>query len=307
MKKIGLLCLLVISLGAEAADAPAGRSADEVLIASPKGDIMKSDFEAEMIRIPETDRVGFLLDQKRIDKNLDTMLVNRWLATEAREMGLDRDPQLMKRIALDTEKTLAIARVEKLKKEAVLPEADRRTREYYLINKDKYVIPLSLRASHILVDFKSRSREEALARATELRQQALAGEKSFGELALVNSDDPSAKSNKGDIGSFSKGRMVQSFWEAASALKNPGEISEPVETQFGFHIIRLAERQEPRQQALEEVKASILAQLQADYVEQVSAEYANAIRSNKQVKADTEAVLRLNPMNDPTFPKPPKR
>lgn len=307
MKKIGLLCLLLISFGAEAADALVESSSDEVLITSPKGDIMKSDFEAEMLRIPENDRVEFLLDQKRIDKTLDTMLVNRWLAAEAREMGLDRDPQLMKRIALDVEKTLAKVRVEKMRKETVLPEADRRVREYYLINKDKYVVSLTLRASHILVEFKSRNREEALARATELRQQALAGEKSFAELALANSDDQSVKRNKGDLGFFREGRMVQPFWEAASALKNPGEISELVETQFGFHIIRLAERQEPRVQPLEEVKASILAKLQADYVEQVSAEYANTIRSDKQVKADTEALMRLNPRNDPTFPKPVKK
>lgn len=307
MKKIGLLCLLVVSLGVEAADVPAGSSPDEVLIASPKGDIMKSDFEAEMLRIPEADRIEFTLDQKRIDKTLDTMVVNRWLAAEAREMGLDRDPHLMKRITLDVERILASARVEKLKKEAVLPEADRRAREYYLVNQAKYAIPLKLQASHILVDTKNRSREEALARATELRQQALAGEKSFDELALANSDDPSAKRNRGNLGSFSKGRMVESFWEAASVLKNPGEISDLVETQFGFHIIRLAERQEPRIRSLEEVKASILKQLQAEYVEQVSAEYANTIRSNKLVKADTEALLRLNPRNDPLFPKPEKK
>ena len=307
MKKIGLLCLLAISLGAEAADAPAGRSADEVLIASPKGNIMKSDFEAEISRIPETDRVEFTLDQKRIDKTLDSLLIIRWLAAEAREMGMDQDPQLMKRIALDADKTLAMARVAKLKKEVVLPEADRRVREYYLVNKDKYMTPLSLRASHILVDFKSRSREEALARATELRQQALAGKENFNELALANSDDQSAKRNKGDLGSFSEGRMVKSFWDAASALKNPGEISPVVESQFGFHIIRLAEREEPRVRPLEEVKESIRTKLQAEYVEQVSAEYADAIRSNKQVKADTDAVLRLNPRNDPTFPKPERK
>ncbi|MDD5404533.1 MAG: peptidylprolyl isomerase [Sulfuricella sp.] len=305
MLKIGLLCLLALSLGAEAA--PAVSAADEVLIASPKGDIMKSDFEAELSSIPESDRVDFVLDQKRIDKTLDAMLINRWLAAEAREMGLDRDPVLMKRIALDTEKTLARARVEKLEKAAVLPDADKRVREYYLANKDQYVIPLTLRASHILVDFKNRSKEEALARAQELRRQALSGEKSFEELALENSDDPSAKSNKGDLGYFSEGRMIKPFWEAASALKTPGEISEPVETQFGYHIIRLAERKERRERSFEEMKDSILAELQADYVKKVSADYANQIRANEKVKADKEAILRLNPRNDPNFPKPQKK
>ena len=303
MKKIGFLCLLAISLGAEAASAPA----DEVLVASPKGDIMKSDFEAEISNIPEADRVEFILDQKRIDKTVDAMMVNRWLAAEAREMGMDRDPQIMKRIALDAEKTLAQARVAKLKKEAVLPEPDRRVREYNLVNKDKYTIPLTLRASHILVDFKNRSKEEALARATELRRQALAGEKSFDELALENSDDPSAKRNKGDLGSFKEGRMIKPFWEAAITLKKPGEISELVETQFGFHIIRLAGRTERHQQPLEEVKASILAELQADYVEKVSTDYANKIRSDKRIKPDNEAVWRLNPRSDPAFPGAQKK
>lgn len=307
MKKIGLLCLLILSLGAEADLARTGTSTDEVLVASPKGDITRSDFEAEISRIPESDRVEFLLDQKRIDKTLDSMLINRWLATEARELGLDRDPVLKRRLELDAEKQLARARVEKLEKEAALPEAEKRVREFYLANKDKYVLPLTLRAFHILVDYKNRSKEEALARAKDLRQQVLSGDKSFEELALANSDDPSAKHNKGDLGYFSEGRMVKPFWEAASALRTPGETSDVVETQFGFHIIRLVDRKERRERSFEEMKPSIQAELLADYVKKISAEYANKIRGHEKVKADSEAISRLNPKNDPKFPAPAKK
>jgi len=108
--------------------------------------------------------------------------------------------------------------------------------------------PREIAARHILVMYKGsahapetigRTREEALARAKECLQRLRAGEP-FESLVEQYSDEPGAAKRGGDLGRFNRSRMVESFSKAAFALK-PGELSDVVETQFGFHIIQRTE------------------------------------------------------------------
>jgi parvulin-like peptidyl-prolyl isomerase len=98
-------------------------------------------------------------------------------------------------------------------------------------------------ASHILVAYQggmrsraTRTKDEAKKRADEVLARAKKGE-DFGALATETSDDPSAKMNQGSLGAFQRGQMVKPFADAAFALQ-PGQISDLVETPFGYHIIR---------------------------------------------------------------------
>ncbi len=97
--------------------------------------------------------------------------------------------------------------------------------------------------SHILIQVKpsDESLQKAYQKISQIRQKLLNGA-DFSELAVKYSDDPSARSNKGDLGWVSRGNFVKEFEEAAFALKE-GEISDIVQTQFGFHVIQLLERQ----------------------------------------------------------------
>ena len=104
------------------------------------------------------------------------------------------------------------------------------------------VPPGNIRASHILVSYAgverttaTRSQEEAEALIKDLKSKIDAGE-GFEELATTYSDCPSAE-NKGDLGFFKRGQMVKPFENAAFALK-PGQVSDIVETKFGYHIIK---------------------------------------------------------------------
>jgi parvulin-like peptidyl-prolyl isomerase len=107
---------------------------------------------------------------------------------------------------------------------------------------------VELKASHILIGFKGarrpgqRTKEEAEKLVETVLEELKAGA-DFATTAVKYSDDPSAKKNSGDLGYFTWGRMVGPFQEAAWNLEI-GQISEPVETQFGFHIIKLIDRRD---------------------------------------------------------------
>jgi peptidyl-prolyl cis-trans isomerase SurA len=107
---------------------------------------------------------------------------------------------------------------------------------------------VELNASHILIGFKGsrrpaeRTRDEATKLVNDIITELRAGA-DFGTTAIKYSEDPSAKRNKGSLGYFTWGRMVGPFQEAAWKLET-GEISDPVETNFGFHIIKLEDRRE---------------------------------------------------------------
>ena len=124
---------------------------------------------------------------------------------------------------------------------------DEQVDRYYEANREKeFKQPEQVHARHILIKAEAGAdaalKEAARLKAEGLREQLVAGA-DFAKLAEENSEDPGSKVRGGDLGTFPRGRMVEAFEETAFSLK-PGEISELVETQFGFHIIETLEKQE---------------------------------------------------------------
>ncbi len=133
-------------------------------------------------------------------------------------------------------------------------------RQRYEAASQRYMTPETRRASHILLEIGAeRSREQAMALGLELRERLLAGE-DFAELATSLSDDPASASIGGDLGWIEPGVMVEPFEDALYALAEPGDISEPVESRFGLHVIRLDEIRAPTGMSFEEARDEILAE-----------------------------------------------
>jgi len=129
--------------------------------------------------------------------------------------------------------------------------------EEYKANKAKYTRPEEVSAAHILISLEGRTQEEALVRATAILARLEAGE-DFGALASEHSDDPGSKQSAGELGFFARGRMVKPFEDAAFAMTKPGELSSPVKTDFGYHLIRYKEHRPEKQFSFEEVEARII-------------------------------------------------
>jgi peptidyl-prolyl cis-trans isomerase D len=131
--------------------------------------------------------------------------------------------------------------------------------KYYKDNIVEFTKQDKVQAKHILIRIDDkRKADEALKLITELKKEATP--KTFAMLARKNSEDPGSKAKDGDLGEFERGRMVPEFDKAAFALK-AGEISEPVKTQYGYHLIYVTKKTEGGQTSLEQAQNEIARKL----------------------------------------------
>jgi peptidyl-prolyl cis-trans isomerase C len=310
MKRIAhLVAAAAACLSLSAGGAAAAGSPDDVLVETAKAKLTRGDYEADLLRLSPELRNPLASDPKRLTILLNNMIIAKTLAAEARQAGLDRDPQVVRLIALETDRLLAQLQMQHIETQAgedfdaKASDFLVKARERYILDKDKYRVPEQVKASHMLFDPKKDSPEAALARAQDARAKLLAGT-DFGELARKVSDEPAAKTTGGELGWFGPGRLDPDFTKAAYAMKTPGEISEPLRTRFGYHVIRYEDRRPERQQTFDEVKDGIMAQLRATYVtEQKEAKLAS-IRSDPNMKIDQAAVDGLVYHPDPQLFKP---
>jgi peptidyl-prolyl cis-trans isomerase D len=136
---------------------------------------------------------------------------------------------------------------------------DELLRGYYDANQDLYGVPEQRKASHILIQVSQDADEAAVVEAKakiDALQERLAKGEDFAELAKVNSQDPGSAANGGDLGYFGRGVMDPAF-EAATFALEPGKISEPVRSNFGFHLIKLADIKAGHIKPFEEVKPEV--------------------------------------------------
>jgi peptidyl-prolyl cis-trans isomerase D len=167
----------------------------------------------------------------------------------------------------------------------VVPDAD--VRKVYEDNPSRYGQLEQRQASHILIAFKAGvDKAKALEKARQLTEQIRKAPASFAELAKKHSDDPGSGAKGGDLGVFGRGMMVKSFEEAVFALKQ-GELSEPVESEFGYHIIRLTGIRPAKMKPFEQVRGEIEAELRKQRGGRKFAEAADAFSNLVYEQADS--------------------
>ncbi|MTI67068.1 MAG: peptidylprolyl isomerase [Firmicutes bacterium] len=205
-------------------------------------------------------------------KKLLQELINQELFyLDAKKKDLDKEEDYKKELEKTKENLLKQYAIRKLLSDAKVTEQE--VTDYYEENKEKFKSPESVKASHILVDEEEK--------AKEIKKELNDGLE-FAEAAKKYSKCPS-KEKGGDLGSFSKGKMVPEFEEAAFKMEN-GEISEPVKTQFGYHIIKVEDKQAESQKTLNEVKDQLTQQLMAMKQNKLYLNAANELKEEYSVE-----------------------
>ena len=213
--------------------------------------IHASDLRLELERMPQDVRIRFLSDPDMMRQLVDQAYLRRALAQRAERNGLAQQPRMQAQLVMLREGTLADAEVARLT-EQVQPdptEVDKLARAIYRAETERFRAPATTKASHILI---RGSDEGAQQKAREVLAQLKAGA-SFEALAGQVSADPGSARRGGSLGAFPKGKMVPEFDAALDQLKEPGDLSGIVQTQFGLHIIRLDGRNPAKDQPYEEV------------------------------------------------------
>ena len=169
--------------------------------------------------------------------------------------------------------------------------SEAKVKEYFDSHKAEFSTPEQVKARHILIRATAGDAEaekNALAKVEELEKKARAGE-DFAKLATANSEDPGSKTKGGLLDFFGRGKMVPEFEEAAFAMK-AGEISKPVKTNYGYHLIQLVEKRPAKDRTLDEVRNEIASNLIAREKSKVQLDQLKELMSKGDVAAVNKFV-----------------
>ncbi len=276
---------------------------DTVLISNSVAKVTRADYDTELLRLPIETRAGFANNPRRVNDLLTRMLVQKTLAVQARNAKVDVAPENALRLRMEVDRLLGQLYIERLEAEAGAEfDASRsryeaRARELYVIDRARFERPEQLVVTHILFDPKKRGADAAKALAFETRAKIVAGA-DMGALAKAQSDDPSAQTNNGRIDWFGRKEMDAAFADAAFALQKSGDVSEPIQSQFGWHVIRLEARRAPEVPPFEMVREALLQEQRKKFVDERREAAIASIRRDAQTQVNREAVDALTPRVD---------
>jgi peptidyl-prolyl cis-trans isomerase D len=161
---------------------------------------------------------------------------------------------------------------------------------YYEDNQQQYSTPDQVRASHILLHTEGKDEAAVKKQAEDLAKQAKAGA-DFAELAKKHSQDESNNTKGGDLDFFGKGQMVPEFDAAAFAMQ-PGDISDPVKTQYGYHVIKVTEKKAATKRPLAEVQAQIEDQIKWQRAQDEAQRTTDDLASKIKNPGDFDSVAK---------------
>jgi peptidyl-prolyl cis-trans isomerase D len=182
----------------------------------------------------------------------------------------------------------AMVNVDQVRATIKVPDAD--IEAFYKQNLQQYQTPAQVRASHVLIKLEGRDEKQALALAEEVAKKAKSGA-DFAALAKQYSEDDSNKDTGGDLDYFGRGRMVAEFEQAAFAMK-AGEISDPVKTAFGYHVIKVVDNKADSARSVAEVRPEIEEQLKWQKAQAEAEKIAKSLEGTMKTPADLDRVAK---------------
>lgn len=233
-------------------------------------------------------QAGLKLEIKDLDKQVDEKVTQgktKFPSTEEYEKALKNADLTEKALKELTRKDIVVGNLVEKEIAGKIDVSDQEAKKFYDDNQDKFKRAESVKASHILCGVDANASPEEKKKAKEkaeaLLKRVKAGE-DFAKLAKENSTCPSSAQG-GDLGFFGKGQMVPSFEKAAFALK-PGEVSDVVETQFGYHIIKLTEKKDAETIKFDDTKERIKEYLKSQKLQKAVADYITDLKGKMKVE-----------------------
>lgn len=279
---IRLFPMQSLALAAMAMVVPSVQAADAVtFVRGGQAVVTSVDVEADVqMRLPPEVRAQALASKQTAGQIAENLFVRRTLGEQAVAAGLDKDPVVAAALQVMRDKVLSDELLNRAAGKAEISDdvALKQARTVYQAKPERFKVGEQLRVRHILIAGVT---PESKTKAEELLTQLKAGA-DFAKLAEEHSSDKGSASRGGDVGLFTKGRMVPEFETAAFSLQKKGDLSGLVQTQFGYHLIQLEERHAAMTRPFDEVKNELL--------REVKVEASNEARMALVRKAQEKAV-----------------
>ena len=271
-----LTASLTLLTGCDQSQKPA--SEGPVLAEVNKGVVTQGDFLKEIGRVPDWARDQFKDDEGK-KKFLDELVKRELIYQHALDMKLDNDKEYITKVE-DFKKMTLVSIVLKKEVEDMAIIDDTEAKAFFDSNADKFTVGTKIKASHILVETEKE--------ANDIIEKLNTGSK-FADLAKKLSKDTGSAAKGGDLGYFGRGQMVPEFERAAISLK-PGEVSKPVKTRFGYHVIKLIDIKKGEPANFEQSKESIKRQLMGEKRKKIFETFVDKLKETYKVTTHDETL-----------------
>jgi peptidyl-prolyl cis-trans isomerase C len=260
-----------------------GRRLQPQQLADVQKDIVERMVEKELL-YQESKDLGITIEDEKVKGRLQ-QFQDKFPNKEKYQQQLDQLGYTEEMIRREIRENMAIQQLIEQEIASGIEVTDEDLQSYYDDNADQFTTPAKVKARHILVKTDKQADAadtEAAREKIEAIQKRVAEGEEFAEVAKEESECPSSDKG-GDLGFFSKGRMVPPFEDAAFSME-PGEVSDIVETRFGYHLIKVEDKKEASQKSYEEVKENLRKQLENEKVKEAIGEYVAKLREDAEIE-----------------------
>lgn len=266
--RFGVASALLIA-GAAIASAD---SSPPVLIEQDGVRLTLRQFDQALEKLPASERAEITRTPELLSHFAADLFAEQAIVHEAERQGLDRNPRIAARIEQARRSILRRALLEQQHAQLEMPDFDALAEEHYLARPDRFTRPARIRAAQIFLAATPEERDAVREQAEALLAELQAGA-DFAELAQAHSQDPSAARGGEMKRWLTAGASDHPVIQAAFQLDEPGAFSTVQESEQGFHIVRLLERESERLQTFAQVKDRIVLDLAETYQEQMRRDY----------------------------------
>jgi peptidyl-prolyl cis-trans isomerase C len=274
MKKCLILLFILLAMFA------CSKKQEGKIVASIDGEnITLQEFNAELDKIPMNMKM-LVASQSGKKDFLDRLIVKKLLLREAKKDKIEKEREFQDRLN-DIREQLIIESLLKKKVTTELQFKDEELQKYYEAHKEEFKKDREIQTRQIVVKTEQEAKEI---------QARIARGEDFAQLAKQYSIDPSAKTTGGDIGYHSKGTLIPEFEEAAFKLTKVGQVTPPVKTQLGYHLIKLEGERTGAYVPFPEVKEFIRQKMAQEKQTEVLKKYIDDLKKNAKIVVNEEAI-----------------
>lgn len=248
--------------------------------------ITVADVTAKVKALEPKQQSALMSDPKQLNKMLENLLILRQIANEVDAAKVADDVVLQARLKMAYDEIVAVYRLDQIRAERVTADFERLAHEHYLTHMSEMKTPKQVTVRHLLIESRKDGEAASKAKAEQLAKQLKgADQKQFSEMVMEVSDDPSKAGNAG-IFHLTEGttEMDQEFLQGALALTEVGQISPPVHSQFGYHLIQLIELKPAKVVPFEQAKTAIVEKLRGESNRRVVTEYRTDLTIGTQLE-----------------------